>query len=320
MNFGECRRSGDVVFRVEDLTKAYDQTLFNRLSFDIKRGQRVGIMGPNGSGKSTLLKCMLGEVQQDSGTVEVGHFVDLGYYDQHLKMLNHEKEAIQAVWPDELTAAKDQEMRDLLGRFGIQGDQVHQKVGLMSGGERSRVALAKLVGEGINTLVLDEPTNHLDLWACEALEDALKGFDGTVLVVSHDRYFLNSVAELLIVFEAPGKVQVVYGNYETYERLKALQDEANAAQQKKVEEKARKSAPPPKKAKPKRKFPYRKVEDLEADIAAEEEKLQELEKALASPEIYSDGEKVKQTTEQFEETKKNLERLYEHWEEALELN
>ncbi|MGF1580541.1 MAG: ABC-F family ATP-binding cassette domain-containing protein [Gemmataceae bacterium] len=320
MNFGECRRSGDVVFRVEDLTKAFDKPLFNRLSFDIKRGQRAGIMGPNGSGKSTLLKCMLGEVQQDSGTVEVGHFVDLGYYDQHLKMLDHEKEAIQAVWPDEITAAKDQEMRDLLGRFGIEGEQVKQKVGLMSGGERSRVALAKLVGEGVNTLILDEPTNHLDLWACEALEEALKAFDGTVLVVSHDRYFLNSVAEILVVFEAPGKVQVVHGNYETYERLKALQDEANAAKQKKVEEKARKSAPPPKKAKPKRKFPYRKVEDLESDIAAEEEKLQDLEKALASPDIYSDGEKVKQTTEQFEETKKNLEQLYEHWEEALELN
>src|SRR5438093_13312474 len=111
-------------------------------------------------------------------------------------------------------------MRDLLARFGLVGDQIYQRVGDLSGGERSRAALAKLVAQGVNVLVLDEPTNHLDLWACEALEQALLDFEGTAIVVSHDRYFLNRVVDVLLVLEGGGRVQVLYGNYETYDRLR----------------------------------------------------------------------------------------------------
>lgn len=318
IRFGDVRRAGDVVFHVEDLTKAYDKTLFSNLSFDLKRSQRLGIMGPNGSGKSTLLKILLGDVEADSGSVKRGHLVDVGYYDQHLSSLPEDQSALHAVWPDENPEQKEQQMRDLLGRFGIFGDMVTQKIAELSGGERSRVALARLVAEGVNTLILDEPTNHLDLWACDALEQALKAFEGTVIVVSHDRYFLNQVSELLIVFEGDGKVQVVHGNYETYERLKALQ---TAAAQPKTEEKVQKKntnhAP---KEKKKRRFPFRKIEDIEQEIASEETNLQEIERQLASPDIYKDGDAVKQTTDRFEWTKQRLKELYEHWEEAVEMN
>jgi ATP-binding cassette subfamily F protein 3 len=320
MHFGEVRRSGDIVFQVEDLSKSYDQPLFRDLSFMVKRGQRLGIMGPNGSGKTTLLKILLGELEPDSGQAKMGHLVDVGYYDQHLQMLPDDKPVIKAVWPDDMPELKEQQMRDLLGRFGLIGDQVYQKVGELSGGQKSRAALARLVAEGVNVLILDEPTNHLDLWACEALEQSLLAFEGTAIVVSHDRYFLNRVVDLLIVFEGDGRTQVIYGNYDTYERMKALQAETAPKVKKETDKPRPATTETPTKTKRKRKFPYRKVEDLEADIAAAEQRLREIEQALADPDIYKDAQKVKETTQGFEDIKVKLQTLYEHWEEAVELN
>src|SRR5262249_27110601 len=146
-----------------------------------------------------------------------------------LGVLPEDKPVIRAVWPGDDPDASEQAMRDLLGRFGLTGDQVYQRVGDLSGGERSRAALARLVAQGANVLVLDEPTNHLDLWACDALEQALQDFEGTVIVVSHDRYFLNRVVDLLVVLEGEGRARVIHGTYDTYERMRALQEEAKAA-------------------------------------------------------------------------------------------
>src|SRR5262249_17743913 len=199
------------------------------------------------------------------------------------------------------------------------GDQVYQKVGELSGGERSRAALAKLVAAGVNVLVLDEPTNHLDLWACDALGEAIKEFEGTVIVVSHDRYFLNQVADMLLALDGRGNVDVVYGNYDTYEIMRAQQEAAKAEEETKRQAKEAgkggAAKPAEKPGKRKRKFPYRKVPDIEADILTAEVRLKELEEALASPDLYRDGERVKQTTKEFEETKTRLAQLYEHWEE-----
>jgi ATP-binding cassette, subfamily F, member 3 len=321
MHFGQVRRSGDIVLRVTELAKAYDRPLFNDLTFDLKRGQRLGIMGPNGSGKTTLLKILLGEEKPDRGTVERGHLVEFGYYDQQIQTLDPEKEVVRAVWPEGDADATEQAMRDLLGRFGLTGDQVFQKVGKLSGGERSRAALARLVVLGVNVLVLDEPTNHLDLWACDALEEALLEFEGTAIVVSHDRYFLNRVVDLLIVLEGDGVAKVIHGNYDTYERLRLAALQAEPKKRKEEPDKPREARPASaSKVKRKRQFPYRKVEDLEAEIAAEETKLRELERLMASPELYRDGDKVKTTTTSFEDTKARLKQLYEHWEEAIELN
>src|SRR5207248_11125200 len=153
------------------------------------------------------------------GKVRRGHLVDIGYLDQHLQALPDDKTVLKAVWPEPDPEINEQRMRDLLGRFGLTGDIVHQKVGALSGGERSRAALARLVVLGVNVLVLDEPTNHLDLWACDALEQALLEYEGTVVVVSHDRYFLNRMADMLVVLDHV-RPSVVYGSYDTYERMR----------------------------------------------------------------------------------------------------
>jgi ATP-binding cassette subfamily F protein 3 len=324
MHFAAVRRSGDVVLEAEDISKAYDQPLFQGLRFSLRRRQRLGILGPNGSGKTTLLRVLMGEEPPDAGEARRGHLVEFGYYDQHLKILPDDLPVMKAVWPGPESSGGDQELRNLLSRFGLTGDQVHQRVGELSGGERSRAALARLVASGANVLVLDEPTNHLDLWACDALEQALLDFEGTAIVVSHDRYFLNRVVDLLIVLEGDGRAEVIHGNYDTYERMRLLKEEA----QKVAARKAAGTKPPAegsrggtaKPPRPKRRFPYRKVEDLETDIATAEAKLREVEQLLASPELYRDGERVKEATRAFEETRAQLQQLYEHWEEAVELN
>jgi ATP-binding cassette subfamily F protein 3 len=324
MHFGQVRRSGDIVLHVEELSKAYDRPLFGNLSFSLKRGQRLGIMGPNGSGKTTLLRVLLGDERPDSGTVERGHLVEFGYYDQHLNTLAEDKPVLRAVWPVDDPDASEQAMRDLLGRFGLVGDQVDQPVRSLSGGERSRAALARLVAQGANVLVLDEPTNHLDLWACEALEQGLLDYEGSVIVVSHDRYFLNRVVDVLLVLEAEGTARVIHGNYDTYERMRALQkdDRVVPGGTEPPPVAAARAGPAPAGNKPRRKrrFAYRKVEDLESEIAAAEARLRELERLLASAELYRDGNRVKETMQSFEDTKTTLKHLYEHWEEAVELN
>jgi ATP-binding cassette subfamily F protein 3 len=323
MHFDKVERSGDVVFQVDELAKAYDRPLFSGLSFLVQRGQRLGIMGPNGSGKTTLLRILLGQETPDSGRVQRGHLVRFGYYDQHLQLLPEDASVMRAAWPEGDPDATEQGMRDLLGRFGLVGEQIHQQVGDLSGGERSRTALARLVALGFNVLILDEPTNHLDLWACDSLEQALRAFEGTVIVVTHDRYFLNRVVDQLIVLEGDGRSQLIFGNYDTYEMMCAQQQSAAAGSPKSegyVKSAPAKELPGQGRSKKKRRFPYRKVQELEEDILTTETRLMELEQLLASGELYRDGERVKETTREFEETKIFLDRLYEHWEEAVELN
>jgi len=326
IRFSEVARSGDNVFHVEDLTKRYgDKLLFQDLSFDVPRGKRLGIMGANGCGKTTLLRILLGDEEPTSGEVQRGHLVFPGYLDQHLALLNPEKSVMRAVWPDDDPQHTEQKMRDLLGAFGLHGEIVEQQVKFLSGGERSRAALAKLTVNGANLLILDEPTNHLDIWACDSLEEALKAYEGTVIVVSHDRYFLNRVVDLLIVF-AEGTTEVVYGNYDTYELLRQARDKAtsekasNRRQSAVPESGPRDSGTAGKPAKPKRKFPFRKVPDLEADIALAEKKISDLEAAMQTPDVYKDATRMRDTMKDLEKTKDALARLYQHWEEAVELN
>ena len=324
IQFSEVSRSGDNVFHVEDLSKRYgDKVLFENLSFDVPRGKRLGIMGPNGCGKTTLLRILLGEEEPTAGLVQRGHLVFPGYIDQHLALLDPEKSVMRAVWPDDDPTHTEQKMRDLLGSFGLQGEIVEQPVKQLSGGERSRAALAKLTVNGANLLILDEPTNHLDIWACDSLEEALKAYEGTVIVVSHDRYFLNRVADLVIVF-ADGTTEVVYGNYDTYELLRQSREQADKANGRREPAGAEKASggrkPTEQPRKRKRKFPYRKVPDLEADIAAAEKKVADLEAAMQTPDVYKDATRVRDTMTELEKTKNALALLYQHWEEAVELN
>jgi ATP-binding cassette subfamily F protein 3 len=326
MSFPAASRTGDIVLRIEGLSKAYDRQLFKDLTFDVLRGEKWGILGPNGTGKTTLLRCILGETEPDSGRSMIGSGVKLGYFDQLLSGIPLDAEVADAVRPDH-KEFMIQQRRDLLAKFGLIGDTVLQKVSSLSGGERNRTALARLAALDANVLLLDEPTNHLDLWARDSLEKALKSFDGTVIFVSHDRYFLNQVADKLLIVQ-PDRFRVIEGNYDTYLHLIkqgfALDARAGVgaekAGEKKRESESANAQRTEKEGRRKRKFPYRKPGDVEADIHKQEARIQELQTAFTSPEILRDGTKVKKLQAELSDLEQSLPRLYEHWEEALEMN
>ncbi len=320
MRFPAASRTGDIVLRVERAAKGFERPLFGDLSFDILRGERWGILGPNGSGKTTLLRCILGEVPLDEGKFHLGTGVQPGYFDQHLESVAEDREVVEAVRPvgKELD---EPARRDLLARFGIQGDMAFQRIGTLSGGERNKAALAKLAGSDANFLILDEPTNHLDLWAREALEAALQKFDGTLLFVSHDRFFLNRVADRLLVME-PGGFRVIHGNYDTYRHLASQAASEAPAKSNGAPEKSSGGKSPPKrpaKEKRKRRFPYRKVEDIEEEIIQREAESEDLRDQLCRPEVLRQGDKARELTLRLEELDERIRALYEHWEEATEL-
>lgn len=321
MGLPPVERAGDLVLRVTSLSKGYDQLLFEDLTFDIERGQRWGILGPNGSGKTTLLKCIVGQEEPNAGKITLGTGVKVGYYDQMLSGLPPDAPMLEAVRPPG-KEYNEQQRRDLLARFGLAGDIVEQPISSLSGGERSRTALARLAATDANFLILDEPTNHLDLWARDALERSLQKYEGTVLFVSHDRYFLNRVADHLLVVE-PNRFRVIDGSYDTYVHLlkQGLAADAHQAEKSSKESKP-KSSNKATNNKPtrRRKFPYRKVADLEDDIFQRESKIEQLHQNLTEPDVLRDGERVRAIQSEIQELQESLAALYEHWEEAVELN
>lgn len=336
MGLPAVERCGDIVLRVEELSKGYDRPLFQGLTFTIERGQRWGILGPNGTGKTTLLKCLVGKEKPNAGRYSLGTGVQVGYYDQMLTLGDESQPALEAVRPPGVEMHEPQR-RDLLARFGLKGEIVFQPISSLSGGERSRAALARLSGTTSNFLVLDEPTNHLDLWARDALERSLKAYEGTVLFVSHDRYFLNRVADHLLVVE-PHRFRVIEGNYDTYlhfvaqglagpgsdRAAKSDAGKTTASDAKSAKADAAGKAKPDKPAgdgsKKRRKFPYRKVEEIEAEIFEREAAAQSLSEALCHPDNLRDGRKLKEIQTQIDDLQLKLAELYAHWEEATELN
>lgn len=323
MSFGDAERTGDWVLEATDVSKGFGEPLFRDVTLQIERGDRLGLLGPNGCGKTTLLRTLIGELQPDTGQVRVGTNVNIGYFDQQLASVDPQQNAVDAVRPANWTEMSPGEARGLLARFGIRGDLALQQVGLMSGGERSKVALARLAAQKVNVLVLDEPTNHLDLWARDGLEQALHGFGGTLIFVSHDRYFLDQVASRVLVLEA-NDWHLYDGNYSDYlqfrannrpasERAAEPRPEASQNQSSNVDEE---QSP----ERRRRQFAYRKVEDIELEIAEHEELLERLQAELSDPATHRDADKVRQTMARFEETQSELQQLYLHWEEAMELN
>ncbi|MGA2034243.1 MAG: ATP-binding cassette domain-containing protein [Thermoguttaceae bacterium] len=367
MAFPKAARSGDLVIRAHDLAKGYDRPLFADFNVQVVRGERWGLLGPNGSGKTTLLRCLLGLEQPDAGRVQLGQGLTIGYFDQHLAKLNNEAAVVDAIRPEH-KQIQQQQRRDLLARFGLTGDTALQDVGLLSGGERCRAALARVAALDANLLVLDEPTNHLDLWARDALERALIDSQATLLFVSHDRYFVNRVADHLMILEN-GRIRVMEGDYQAYQLLLHARGEtegqasvfkehpavksadAKSASKQPVQgksadgqAKARKSADrrsadrksaarkpsagkksgkldnPAKTAQPKRRFPFRKVGEIEDEIFALETSIEGLQQELTLEATYRDGERVRQIMTRIAEHQQALATLYEHWEEATQRN
>ncbi len=329
MNFGKASRAGDWVLKTTDVAKGFGRPLFTDFTMNIDRGESVGILGPNGSGKTTLLRVLIGELPPDTGKVRFGTGVKIGYFDQQLESVDPELDAIAAIRPDDDPNISPGTLRSLLARFGIRGDLALQKVGLMSGGEKSKVALARLAAANVNVLVLDEPTNHLDLWARASLEEALQSFEGTLLFVSHDRYFIDRVAKSVIVLE-PDRWRTYAGNYSDFVQFRRnieLEIASLESKQENVAQSTSKRSTSGTNAKPssetprrKRQYPYRKVEEIEADITEKESLVEQLEAEMADPAIHRNGERVKEVTQEYAAAKSRLEELYRHWEEAVELN
>jgi ATP-binding cassette subfamily F protein 3 len=291
------------------------------VAFEVRAGERIGLVGPNGAGKTTLIKSLIGREKPDQGEVKLGHKVVVGYHDQGLQSLDPGMTVVRAVWPEDDPDWVEGEVRDLLARFGLTGELVFQTVGQLSGGEKAKAALARLCATSANLLVMDEPTNHLDIWSREALERSINEFEGTVLVVSHDRYFLNQVADRLIQV-ADGRARTIEGDYDTYQHLVQKEKERAIKAEAKLQPAASNAVVRPSAApeKSKRKFPYRKAADIEREIAESEKEVADLEDLLGQPATWRDPVKAVGTQDRHRILKEKLENLYQHWETALEAN
>ncbi|WP_046213091.1 ABC-F family ATP-binding cassette domain-containing protein [Paenibacillus wulumuqiensis] len=316
--------SGKDVLRVHNLTLSYEdkQRLFEPISFELWRGDMVALIGPNGTGKTTLLKSLIGDHPPDAGKIEWGAKTKIGYYDQEQGHLNPNNTVLEEVWGS-FPHLEEVRIRTVLGNFLFSGEDVLKKVSALSGGEKARVSLTKLMLLEANVLILDEPTNHLDLMSKEVLESALMDYEGTLLFISHDRYFLNKMAERILELRPDG-LTTYLGNFDDYtakkQELKELAEEAAAAVQAKNASTAAAAGIPAnsyeegKQAKREERNRKRRLEQLEVDIAGWEERISELEEQLTLPEVYQDYEAVQSRQEEIARHQQALEEAYEEWE------
>lgn len=298
--------SSNNVLSVKDLVIGYQKIPLAKVSFNLYKGQKLAIIGENGKGKSTLIKTLMGIIPKISGKFTYGYNVNKEYFDQQMEFLNDENtvfdEYLQA-FPTE----DPQQVRNILGTFMFSGEDVFKKIKVLSGGEKVRLQLCKILRKSPNLLILDEPTNHLDIFSKEKLETLLTEYNGTVLFVSHDRYFINKVADSLLVFEND---EVVYfdGKYDEYvNKSKNVVVTSEKAKDKKISKKE---------AKPKTTFAIMKK--LERDIDKKENKRKELETKLFDKEIYTNITKVNEINDMIENLTKEIENLYDEWENISE--
>ena len=320
--FEITRQSGNDVLRVEDLTVSYqDQPpLLRSLDFRITRGESVALVGPNGIGKSTLLKALIQKLQPVSGTIATGSHVSIGYYDQEQAELTSSKRVLDELW-DDYPEMNEKDIRTCLGNFLFSGEDVLKPVHALSGGEKARLALAKLMLQKANFLILDEPTNHLDLDSKEVLENALIDYPGTILFVSHDRYFINRIATKVLELSRD-KAEEYLGDYDYYTEKKAQQlelkelEKQTEERQKAASEKpgAKKSYEEEKELKRKERQRQRRIEDIETRITAIEEQIEKNEELLCNPDVFQDHEKVQEIHSENEQLNEELEQLLSEWE------
>lgn len=323
------KMSGNEVIKVRNLSVGYPDAILSRgLTFDIEREERVALVGPNGIGKSTLLKTIVGNLETIHGTYQLGSNVTIGYYDQEQRHLNEAKTILAELW-DDYPHMPEKDIRTILGNFLFSGDDVQKKIGDLSGGERARVSLSKLMLKEANFLIFDEPTNHLDIISKEVLENALFDYPGTILFVSHDRYFLNKIATRVLELSETGVANFL-GNYDYYvekkqelaelsleqQVLNANQKGKNQANVSKVPEKS--SYELDKEAKRRERQRQRRIDEIEDTISKLEASIATWEEELCLPEIYTDHQQVKDRNDCISNARADLERLFEEWGELTE--
>ena len=321
--------SGNDVLTVEHLSKSFDShKLFTDVNFEIKRGEHVAIIGDNGSGKTTLLKILNGLVPADQGTFRLGSNVEIGYYDQEHHVLHSEKTLFEEI-SDDYPYLNNTQIRNVLAAFLFTGEDVFKRISDLSGGERGRVSLAKLVLSNANFLILDEPTNHLDIMSKEILEDALNGYEGTILYVSHDRYFINRTAHRILDLTEGQFVNYV-GNYDYYLEkhdtvMAAIEasvpqsaDADNTVAAKVAESEVKLDWKAQKEEQARLRKKENDLKKCEEQIARLEARVSEIDTEMSDPAIGTQVAKLQELTKEQTACQEQLEKLYEQWEELAE--
>lgn len=321
--------SGNDVLTVEHLSKSFDShKLFTDVNFEIKRSEHVAIIGDNGSGKTTLLKILNGLVPADQGTFRLGSNVEIGYYDQEHHVLHSEKTLFEEI-SDDYPYLNNTQIRNVLAAFLFTGEDVFKRISDLSGGERGRVSLAKLVLSNANFLILDEPTNHLDIMSKEILEDALNGYEGTILYVSHDRYFINRTAHRILDL-TEGQFVSYVGNYDYYLEkhdtvMAAIEastpqsaDADNTAATKAAESEVKLDWKAQKEEQARLRKKENDLKKCEEKIAELETRISEIDTEMSDPSIGTQVAKLQELTKEQAACQEQLEKLYEQWEELAE--
>lgn len=315
IEFNPSVTSGNDVLQLRDISMGYgEKILFKDINLDIYRGEKVALIGANGIGKSTLFKIIMNELTPSSGDVKFGTNVNVSYFHQEQKTLNLENTIIDEIWNDN-THLTQTTLRSMLGAFLFEGEDVFKKISTLSGGERARVAILKLILSKANFLLLDEPTNHLDIDSKEVLEEALCGYTGTVFTISHDRYFLNTVVDKILVLDETGITEYL-GNYDYYlEKKKQVQEMSNnvevvektKTQLKDEKRKEREQREIEKKNRVKR-------QNIEKEIEETESEIEELDVLLCQEEVYSNPDRSREVSQKKSSLEDKLSTLYEEWE------
>lgn len=319
ISFNPSVVSGNDVMQIKDVSMGFDdRLLFKDVNLDIYRGEKVALIGPNGIGKSTLFKIIMEELSPFSGEIKLGTNVNVSYFHQEQKTLDLNNTIIEEIWKDN-TNLTQTEIRSMLGAFLFENDDVFKQISSLSGGERARVAILKLILSKANFLLLDEPTNHLDIDSKEVLEEALNNYTGTIFTISHDRYFLNTVVDKILVLNQDGITEYL-GNYDYYMAKKKELEEINTV----IEEETEKTKTQIKEEKRKereererQKKNRNKIANTEKEIEEIEIKIGELDELLCLEEVYSNPEKSKEVSLEKSNLEDRLSELYELWEELM---
>lgn len=324
LNFESTIVSGKDVLTVEKLSKSFDnKNLFKNLNFEIKRGEHIAIIGENGTGKTTILKIINGFLEADNGNINFGSNVFMAYYDQEHQVLHEDKSIFDEI-SDTYPEMNNTRIRNLLAAFLFTGEEVFKKISSLSGGERARVSLAKLMLSKANLLILDEPTNHLDIVSKEILENAIKNFEGSVLYVSHDRYFINQTVTRILNLKN-GNLLNYIGNYDYYlekrDVVEKLAQENTSSKDTIVtsQSSSKESWQANKEEQARIKKQKRLIEECENDIEKFEKRLKEIDELFLDREIQSNLEKLMKIQKEKEEIEEKLSTLYEKWEDLASI-